>query len=70
MTAGNSKMVLIPLDRYEELTSSNPKSPSIHKQSVESHKNSETDDCKDNLSEDNILEFIPSPFQTKAKLIL
>jgi hypothetical protein len=61
--AVNSKMVLIPLDRYEELTSSKKKAAD------DSHEN-RTDQCDDNLSEDNILEFIPTHFQNKAKLIL
>ena len=69
MTRVNSKMVLIPLDRYEALTSS--KRPLLDSQlpGDDSHE-SRTDQCKDNLSEDNILEFIPTNFQNKAKLIL
>ena len=74
MTAANSKMVLIALDRYEQLTSSNQKSTISDERTIPKPNSftdqSETADCKDTLTEDNILEFIPSRFQTKAKLIL
>ena len=63
MPAANSKMVLIPLDRYEELTSS--KTSADVSQKIEP-----TEQCADDLSEDNILEFIPTNFKSKAKLIL
>jgi len=60
MSKANSKMVLIPIDRYESLTSTNVSQISKH---------TKTEDCMDHLSEENILEFIPFHFQNKAKLI-
>ena len=66
MPGANSKMVLIPLDRYEQLTSSERS----HERSQTPVDDSHEDQCKDNLSEDNILEFIPTNFQSIAKLIL
>ena len=62
MSAATSKMVLLSLDRYEELTSSVNSSDKVE--------HSTTDQCTDHLSEENILEFIPSDFKNKAKLIL
>jgi hypothetical protein len=73
MTA-NTKMVLIAMDRYEELTSStgrvDNKNPnkSVHKERGDEASN--TDGCDENLTDDNILDFIPSDYHKKAKLIL
>jgi len=65
MTAANSKMVLIPLDRYEQLTSSKTSADDSPEKQIKP-----PEQCTDDLSEDNILEFIPTNFQSKAKLIL
>jgi hypothetical protein len=70
--SANTKMVLIPLDRYEELTLITLDNKTIKKEKKDTlkEKQPDSDNCTDSLTVDNILEFIPADFRNKAKLIL
>ena len=67
--SANTKMVLIPLDRYEELTSASSTKKTLNTE-LDEKRDDSTDNCTDRLTEENILDFIPTDFRKKAKLIL
>jgi len=84
--SANTKMVLIPLDRYEELTSTkshaNQPISSLEgeQRSTKSHpklplsslkgEQNSVETCEEKLREENILDFIPKDATQKVKLIL
>jgi len=64
--SSNTKMVLIPLDRYELLINKNqPKTESENDTEVIENKEDSVD-----LSEQDILSFIPEKHRNRAKLVL
>jgi hypothetical protein len=64
--SANTKMVLIAVDRYEELMATSHTKKSHNGEDME---NKSPDVCSEKLTENNILEFIPTDFREKVKLI-
>ena len=67
----NAKMVLIPLERYEELTKKDDKvSEDLQNTSKVKEENRLTEKGCDGVTEEDILSFLPTEGLRKAKLIL
>ena len=61
-------MVLISAERYEEMTLNKKKENK--EKAFKTDIKDEQDDCNDTLTEENIIDFIPTDFRNIAKLIL